>query len=282
MLLWTTHVREEHLPLLDRIRAAGYDGVEIPCFEGRPEYFARLKPRIADAGLAASAVGVVPDTGHDPISPDPDARRAGLAHLDWLVDCAAELGAELLCGPFHQPLGCFSGQGPTEEELGRLVEAHRAMADRAAGMTLAVEPVNRFECYVLNTAAQSAAHVAAVGRPNFGYLYDTFHANIEERDPIGAIAETAQAITHVHISENDRGAPGSGHIDFAGTIGALGRAGYDGWMTVEAFGQALPDLAAATKVWRRLYDSEDAVMEAGARVIRAAWANGEDEGGETT
>jgi D-psicose/D-tagatose/L-ribulose 3-epimerase len=146
------------------------------------------------------------------------------------------------------------------------------MADHApAGLRLAVEPLNRFECYVLNTAAQSAAHVAAVGRPNFGYLYDTFHANIEEKDPVGAIAETIGAIAHVHISENDRGAPGSGHIDHAGAIRALKAAGYDGWLTVEAFGQALPDLAAATRIWRALFASEDEVMEGGARVIRAAW-----------
>jgi D-psicose/D-tagatose/L-ribulose 3-epimerase len=138
---------------------------------------------------------------------------------------------------------------------------------------LAIEPLNRFECYVLNTAEQAAAHVAAVDRPNFGYLYDTFHANIEERDPVGVIAPTARAIAHVHISENDRGAPGRGHIDHAAAIGALKAAGYDGWFTVEAFGQALPDLAAATRVWRPLFDSEDQVVTAGARVIRAAWDN---------
>ena len=138
------------------------------------------------------------------------------------------------------------------------------MADRAPELTLAIEPLNRFECYVLNTAAQAAAHVAAVDRPNFGYLYDTFHANIEERDPVGVIGATIGAISHVHISENDRGAPGSGHIDLAAAIRALQAAGYDGWLTVEAFGQALPDLAAATRVWRPLFDTEDEVVEAGA------------------
>jgi D-psicose/D-tagatose/L-ribulose 3-epimerase len=272
LLLWTTHVREEHLPVLDRIRAAGFDGVEVPVFEGEPAHFRRLGGRIADAGLKATAVGVIPDAAHDPISPDPRVRRAAAGHLDWLVDCAGELGAEVLCGPFHQPLGVFSGAGPTEEELGRLAEAHRAMADRVPGLVLAVEPLNRFECYILNTAAQAAAHVRAVGRPNFGYLYDTFHANIEERDPIGAIGATIEAITHVHVSENDRGAPGRGHVDLAGAIRALKAAGYDGWLTVEAFGQALPDLAAATRVWRPLFASEDEVLEGGARVIRSAWA----------
>jgi D-psicose/D-tagatose/L-ribulose 3-epimerase len=272
LLLWTTHVTERHLPLLGKIKAAGYDGVEIPMFEGKPAHFAWLKGRVADAGLAATAVGVMPG-GHDPISADAAMRRAGQDHLDWLVDCAGELGAEVLCGPFHQPLGVFSGRGPTADELARLAEAHRAMADRDPGLTLSVEPLNRFECYVLTTNDQAAAHVAAVGRPNFGYLYDTFHSNIEDSDPVGAIGRTIGAISHIHISENHRGAPGTGHIDLAAAVRAAKAAGYDGWFTVEAFGQALPDLAAATRVWRPLFESEDQVVAAGVRVIRDAWAS---------
>lgn len=273
MLLWTTHVTGQHLPLLAGIKAAGYDGIEVPVFEGEPEHFAWLRGRLADEGLAATAVGIMPDAAHNPISPDAAERKAGQAHLGWLIDCAEALGAEVLCGPFHQPLGQFSGRGPTQEELDRLVAAHQAMADRAPGLTLAIEPLNRFECYVLTTNAQAAAHVARVGRPNFGYLYDTFHSNIEESDPTGSIGETIGAIAHVHISENHRGAPGSGHIDHAAAIRAARDAGYDGWFTVEAFGQALPDLAAATRVWRPLFGSEDEVVRAGARVIRAGWAS---------
>lgn len=273
MLLWTTHVTEQHLPLLKGIKAAGYDGIEVPMFEGAPEHFAWLAGKLADEGLAATAVGVMPDTAHNPISADPAERAGGDAHLDWLVDCAHALGAEVLCGPFHQPLGQFSGRGPTGDELDRLVEAHRRMADRAGGLILALEPLNRFECYVLTTNAQAAAHVARVGRPNFGYLYDTFHSNIEERDPVGSLTETFPAISHIHISENHRGAPGTGHIDHEAAIRAARDAGYDGWFTVEAFGQALPDLAAATRVWRPLFDSEDEVVKAGARVIRAGWAS---------
>ena len=106
---------------------------------------------------------------------------------------------------------------------------------------------------------------------NFGYLYDTFHANIEERDPAGVIGEVIGAINYIHISENDRGTPGRGHIDFRAAIQAAKRAGYDGWFTIEAFGHAMPDLAAATRIWRVMYDSESEVIEAGARVIRDGW-----------
>lgn len=274
MLLWTTHVTEEHLPLLREIKAAGYDGIEVPMFGGDPEHYAWLKGRAADEGLLATAVGVIPDDAHNPVSDDAAAREGGLSHLRWLVDCSEALGAEVLCGPFHQPLGQFTGAGPTEAETARMVEAHQAMADYAArvdGLRLGIEPLNRFECYMLTTNAAAAAHVRAVDRPNFGYLYDTFHSNIEENDPIGSISETFGQIAHVHISENNRGAPGAGHIDLAGAIRALKDQGYDGWMTVEAFGQALPDLAAATKIWRPLFAAESDVVMAGDAVMRGAW-----------
>jgi D-psicose/D-tagatose/L-ribulose 3-epimerase len=272
LLLWTTHVTNEHLPVLKALKAAGYDGVEVPVFEGEPIHYARLGATLADLGLGATAVGVVPDAARNPMSLDPGVRAAGVGHLKWLVDCAQSLGAGVLCGPFTQPLGVFSGAGPTHAEWAALVESHQAMADYAPDLTLAVEPLNRFECYALNTAAQAARLVDGVGRANYGYLYDTFHANIEERDPTGVIRPTAGAISHVHISENDRGTPGRGHADIMGALMTLRSVGYDGWLTVEAFGQALPDLAAATRVWRPLFGSEMEVYEEAITLIRQGWA----------
>lgn len=272
LLLWTIHVTEDHLSLLPRLKAAGYDGVEVPLFMGDPAHYRWLGARLRDAGLAVTSVGVIPGLDQSPISEDPAARAAGYAHLRWLVDCSHALGSDVLCGPFHQPLGIFSGAGPTTSELDRLVGAHQRMADHAGpDLTLAIEPLNRFECYVLNTAEQAAAHVAAVDRANFGYLYDTFHANIEEKSPVGVIPQTSGAISHVHISENDRGTPGRGHVPLRATLQALRDAGYDRWLTIEAFGEAMPDLAAATKVWRRFFASETEVFEEGIMNIRAGW-----------
>jgi D-psicose/D-tagatose/L-ribulose 3-epimerase len=103
-------------------------------------------------------------------------------------------------------------------------------------------------------------------------MYDTFHCNIEEKDPIGAIAKHVKAIDHVHISENDRGTPGRGHIDFAATFKALKAAKYDGWLTIEAFGRGLVELAAATKVWRDFFPDPKQVYQEGFTVIRDGWA----------
>ena len=274
LLLWTTHVTEQHLPLLAKLKACGYDGVEVPLFEGAVGHFRGLGRAIADHGLACTTVAVLPDEAHSAVSPDPASRAGALEHLRWAIECSEALGSGLLCGPFHQPLAVFSGSGPTEDEKARAAEVHRAAAEVAAqaGVVLAIEPLNRFECYFLNTMADAKAYVERVGHPNFGALYDTFHANIEERDPTGVIGETADVIRHVHISENDRGTPGKGHVPWPATFRALRAAGYDGWLTIEAFGTALPALAAATKVWRDFFPSREEVYEVGIQTIRDGWA----------
>ena len=274
MLLWATHVTSEHFPLFETLKKVGYDGVEIPIFEGDPEHFAKVGQATADAGLASTSVTVLPDIDHSAISRDPASRKGAVSHLTWAIECSEALGSEILCGPFHQPLAVFSGEGPTEEELAHGIEVHQKAADRAAeaDLILALEPLNRFECYILNTMADTKDYVRRVDRPNFGGLYDTFHANIEEQDPIGCIALTGDVIKHVHISENDRGTPGDGHIDFEATCKMLRTVGYDGWLTIEAFGKSLPALAAATKVWRDFFETEEDVYTKGLETMKAAWA----------
>jgi D-psicose/D-tagatose/L-ribulose 3-epimerase len=273
LLLWTAHVTAAHFPLFDKLKAAGYDGVEIPLFEGDVAHFEKVGQAIRDAGLDCTTVTALPDQAHSAISPDPASRQGALNYFTWAIECSSALGSEVLCGPFHQPLGLFSGAGPTEDEKSWAAEVHRQAAEMAArtGLVLALEPLNRFECYFMNTMADAKAHVQRVGLPNFGALYDTFHANIEEKDPVGCIAGTADVIRHVHVSENDRGTPGQGHVPWLATFRALRAAGYDGWLTIEAFGAALPALAAATKVWRDFFASPEEVYEFGLKTVRDNW-----------
>ncbi len=273
LLLWATHVTDQHWPIIEDLKATGYDGVEVPMFEGDPEHYRKLGARLRDIGLGATGVGVMPGGNKNAVSPDAADRAGALAHMNWLADCTAALGADLVCGPFHQPLGVFSGKGPSTEELDRLVDVHKQAAAHAAksGVRISIEPLNRFECYVLNTAAQAADVVKRVGAANFGYLYDTFHFNIEEDSITDVIPATIAEINHVHISENNRGVPGAGHIDFAAVFKALKADGYDGWMTIESFGSALPDLAAATKIWRPIFKSETDVYRLGYRLMRDGW-----------
>ena len=272
LLLWATYITENQFHLLDDLKKTGYDGVEIPLFEGDTAHYTKLGNRIKNLGMSSSSVTVM--FGGNAISPDKALRQKALDHLKWAIDCSAALGSDILAGPFHQPLGEFSGSGPTEDEKKYCADVHKAAAHYAAkaNLKLSVEPLNRFECYFLNTAKDSENLVKRVDEPNYGYLYDTFHFNIEEKSLPEAVQSTIKSINHVHISENDRGTPGSGQIDFAAVFKALKSSGYDGWLTVEAFGSALPDLAAATKIWRPLFDKPEDVYQGAFKLMSEGWA----------
>ncbi len=276
LLLWTGHVTEDNFALLPKLKATGYDGVEIPIFDtSAPAHFKKIGQALKDNGLECTAVTVLPDEAHNAISPDAKNRQGAIDHLKSVIECAHSAGVQTLCGPYYQVLGQFTGKYPSETELDHAVEVHRAIAPiaQAAGVKNAIEALNRFEAHLLNTMEQAASYVKRVDHPNFGTMYDTFHANIEEKDTFAAI-ETVFAsgkLNHVHISENDRGTPGHGHINIAAQIKKLKSLGYDGWLTIEAFGGALPDLAAATRVWRDFFTSPEEVYTEGIKLIRRAW-----------
>lgn len=272
LLLWATQVTEEHYPQLEKIKATGFDGVEIPIFTGDEVHYQKLRKKLDALQLKSSTVAVAtPETSA--ISPDPTVRKAAVDRLKTIVRYSAILGADILCGPFHQALGVFSGTGPTEEEFKRATDVHRAVADEAQrhGIYLAVEFLNRFECYFLNTAAATAAYVRRVDHPNFKAMFDTFHANIEEENLPQAYSKNAAEIRHIHVANNDRGVPGRGHIDFLALFRAIKSTGYDGWLTIEAFGRALPDLVEPTRVWRDFFKEPEEVVTEGFGFIRDTW-----------
>ncbi len=269
LLLWTGAVSEEHFPLLADIKRWGFDGVEVPLFDADKATLARVNGELDNLGLARTAVCIcTPDT--NPISDDPAIRSAALDHLKKRIDWCGAIGAEMLCGPFHSALGAMAGRARTEDEWSRCVEVLRFAAEHAGavGVKLSVEPLNRFEVYFLNTMADANRLVQDVGHPNLGYLYDSFHANIEERDIYRSVVDNAAGINHVHLSENHRGIPGDGHVQWRETFKGLKAARYDGWLTIEAFGRRLPELAAATCIWRDLFPSEEDVAVQGLAFIR--------------
>src|SRR5205807_991240 len=161
----------------------------------------------------------------NPISNDAAVREAAAERLKWVIEMTAILGGEFLVGPYHSPLAVFSGTGPTEDEKkwGADVLRRAAVDAQKAGVRLGIEYLNRFECYFLTTAADAKALVQRVNHPNFKMMYDTFHANIEEKAIGPTIQSIAGQFVHVHISENDRGTPGTGHVHWDETFRALRR-----------------------------------------------------------
>ena len=268
LLLWTAKVGESQYPLLASLKKTGFDGVEIPVFEGSSEEYKSLGAELRNQGLGATAVTVM-SAETNPISPDPKVRRAARDRLRWVLDRCAEFNCEVLCGPLHSALGVFSGTAPTKEERDRGIEFFRDISNHAAAVRvqLAVEYLNRFENYFLTTAADTLGFVEAVDHPACGMIWDTFHAHIEEKStaPIEAIK---RKLVHVHISENDRGTPGTGQVHWNANFAALKKINYDRWLVIEAFGRALPDLAAATRVWRDLFDDPMNLCSSGLNFIR--------------
>ena len=272
LLLWATQVTEEHYSHLEKIKSTGFDGVEIPIFGGDEAHYQKLRKKLDELELKSSTVTVATPEA-SAISSDPAIRRAAAERLKTIVRHSAILEADILCGPFHQALGVFSGAGPTEEEFKRAVDVHREVADEAQrhGVCLAIEFLNRFECYFLNTTAAAAAYVRRVGHPNLKTMFDSFHANIEEENLPRAFSENVAEIAHVHVSNNDRGVPGRGHIDFPALFRVIKSSGYDGWLTIEAFGRALPELVEPTRVWRDFFKQPNEVVTEGYKFIRDTW-----------
>jgi len=258
LYLWADDMHDGLMPVLEKLKKMGYDGVEVPIFDLDLAKWKLWAKRLDDLGLERTANTVIAPE-HNPLSADPKIRDAAYQHMRSVVDACAAVGSPILCGPHQVALGVFTGKGATEEEWKRSVDHLRRVAEYAAGqdVVLAEEVVNRFELYHVNTLDQGVRLVDEVGHPNCRIHLDTFHAHIEEKNTADAIRRAGSRIAHVHISENDRGVPGTGSVAWDATLGALGDIGYDGWLTVEAFGNFLPNLAAATKIWRPLFDSEE-------------------------
>ncbi|MGA3248163.1 MAG: sugar phosphate isomerase/epimerase [Paraburkholderia sp.] len=272
LLVLGADITVEHAPQLERLKAQGYDGVEVPVFSGTTERYAALGSVLRDIGLSAGAAAVATAEAN-PISADPATRARARDRHRWIVDCTHAMGGEIIAGPVHSPVGIFSGFGPTAEERSRCIEAMHELAEYAepAGIKISAEAVNRFECYLMSTIAEASAIYREVAHPNYGYMFDTFHANIEEKDPPATYERYHREINHFHVSENDRGIPGTGHVPFQAHFDALRRCGYDGWLTVESFSRALPELAGATRVWRDLFDDVDVLFARSAAFVRQQW-----------
>ena len=253
-LAWTAVVSDEQFPLLDRLKKIGYDGVE--CFIGAPDEkaYRRFGDHARSLGLGTTAVFVV-GKEENPVDPSPAVRQRALDRIKWGIDRAHDMGAELFCGPMHSAHTVFTRQAPQDVEYSRAAEVLRAAGEHAdaAGVTLGLEALNRFECYLCNTMAQLKRLVDEAAHPRVRAMYDTHHANIEEKKHLDAIRTIAPVLAHVHISENDRGTPGSGHVQWDENFSALADIKYSGWMTIEAFSRNDPDFANAIGVWRE-YD----------------------------
>ena len=268
--IWSAEFAEAQLPLLPQIKAGGFDGVEVPLF--RPASFAASTIRKGtEANQLEVTICSVLVQGLSLISDDAEVRRTTIAHLKDAIAAGAEAGAKIIAGPLYSPVGYLPGRRRTANEWKWAVEGYQAIGDALVshGVTLAIEPLNRFETFFLNTAADAARLCDDVNHPNVGVLFDTFHANIEEKNIAAGYRTVGRHLKHVHTCENDRGTPGSGHVEWAEVFAVLRELKYDGWLTIESFGFALGELSAAASIWRDIEKTPKTIAYEGVKFLRA-------------
>lgn len=271
MLLWTNHVTEQHYDIIDELKETGYDGIELFLGDGDTKHYSSLGRHFADINMGVTCVAsLAPE--ENIASPDQKVREAGLDRLKWSIDMGAALNAEVICGPFHSSFAYFTRQPPTPKERQWSTEMLQKAADYAAsaGIMLAPEALNRFECYLYNTMADLSYLVEQVNHPSLGAMYDTHHGNIEEKSQAGALNCIAPHLKHVHISENDRGTPGKGQVSWDDVFKTLKEINYDGWLTIEAFSTVIPEFANAINVWRD-FSPADEIYKEGMKFIKQKW-----------
>jgi D-psicose/D-tagatose/L-ribulose 3-epimerase len=269
-----------HFDWLPRIRAMGYDFIELLVPEPGELDLAETRRALDHAGLAVVLAARV-NLDRNLTSDDPARRRAGVDYLRYAVDCAAALGAEIVGGPLYGNPLVFAGRAPapvTEDQRkarqdwcveGLLAAAPAAQAARVA---LAVEPLNRFETDILCTTRQGVALMKLVNHPAVGLMLDTFHMHMEDASIPEAIEQAAPWLRHFQANENHRGFVGSGATDWTAAARALHVAGYDGPISVEPFRRDDDRIGVPIAQWRPPHEDETEKLTASLGLLRGVLA----------
>ncbi len=255
-----------------KIRKMGFDIIEVPLEDTSIVDGEAVGQVIADNGLVATATAAMgPD--RDLIHPEKDIRENGIAYLKSCIDTCQAMNAINLVGPIYSSVGRTWQQTAEERasDLQLLIDNLSELAAYAAerGVTLGLEPLNRFETSFINTAAQAVEVIDGVGNAALGIMLDTFHMNIEEKNQGDAIRKAGHRLVHLHSCGSDRGAPGNGQVNWDDVAQALTDIGFDGPVVIESFTPKVKSIARAAAIWRDFEESPDALASQGLVFLQA-------------
>ena len=269
--VWTSPFTTKDFGLMAKIRSMGFDIIEVAVEDASLIDVPLLRKTAQDEGLAITICGAFGPT-RDISSDDPAIRRNGAAYIAECIRLTEAVGSSLFAGPVYSAVGKTRMVSPEQKarERGWCVENLRDLGRIAAdaGVTIAIEPLNRFETDMINLVEQAIALIHEVGEPAYKVHIDTFHANIEEKSIPDAIRRTGDLLGHFHACENDRGTPGTGSIDWIGVRDALREIGYAGPVVIESFTPGIVEIAKAAAIWRPLATSQDELAREGGRFLR--------------
>jgi D-psicose/D-tagatose/L-ribulose 3-epimerase len=270
--VWAAPLSDAELAVLaPKVAGLGFDWIELPIETPGDFDYTRARSLIHEHGLGVSvAAAFGPD--RDLISPDNAIRANAATYIRHCVDAAHTIGATNLIGPMYSAVGRTWQMTDQERErdMQVLVPALRELAEYAAArdVVLCVEPLNRFETSFINLASQGGELIDRVDHPHCQLMLDTFHMNIEERALGDAIRVVGRRLRHFHACENDRGAPGSGHVPWADVAAALREIGYAGPVVIESFTSKVKSIARAAAIWRPLAATQDDLARDGLAFLR--------------
>jgi D-psicose/D-tagatose/L-ribulose 3-epimerase len=270
---WTSSWSNDALWIVDHAAELGLDALEVPLMEPDLVDPAAIRERADAAGIGLLASLALPE-GADPAAEGDDERAAANELLVRCVDLTAEMGATILTGVVYSAIGKRIERRPDHGDYERAADVLRPVARHAAsrGVTVGLEPINRYETYLLNTAEQALRLRELIGEPNVGIHLDAYHMNIEEEDFYTPTLAAAPHLVHVHLSESHRGIPGRGTVDWDRLFHGLADGGYEGDVGLESFVEISEAMKAATRVWRPLARDSDTLVREGLEFLRSTAA----------
>ena len=244
---------------------AGLDFVEIPLLRPESMDITATRALLDRYGIGCTCSLGLPKAAHLPSAPE-----KAQSFLESAVDVAAGLEAPVLCGVLYAHLGTLTGRPPEQEELEDVARVLKNVARYAAerGVSLGVEAVNRYETYLINLAEQADAMLDRVGEPNVFVHLDTYHMNIEEKGFYEPIVTTGSRMHYIHLSESDRGTPGTGNVHWDEVFRGLKAIDFDGYLVMESFAAINEDLAGATALWRDVVGDPETLIRDGLSFLR--------------
>lgn len=274
--VWSSPVdTEEFARLAPIVAGMGFDLLEVGIESTTDLDYVRAAA-IARANGLATGVCAAMGPDRDLIHPDAAIRDNGMAYVRHCIDAAQALGSANVCGPLYSAVG-RTWQATADERRRDLDLLVRQLGELAAyagdhGVWLGVEPLNRFETSFINLASQAIEVTDRVDHPACGVMLDTFHMNIEERSIGDAIRAAGKRMKQLHACENDRGAPGSGHVPWDEVAQACRDIGFTGPFVIESFTSKVKSIAKAAAIWRPFAESQDALARDGLAHLRGLLA----------